>query len=198
MYGTATQLTALTEDSALLNAAGVTRVQEIIGVLLYYAARAVDNTLLVALGTFTPAPKSEATVTALVQLLNYYATHSDAVIRYHASDMVLHVHSDASYLSEAHARSCSGGYFFLSLCPTEGPTTPLPNSTPPPMNGPIHVPSSIMHVVFSLVTEAEMGALFYNAKDAAWLCVSRSRSFSAAHTHPNRQCLCIGYHQQNR
>jgi hypothetical protein len=26
-----------------------------------------------------------------------------------------------------------------------------------------------MHAVFSSVTEAEMGALFYNAKDAAWL-----------------------------
>jgi hypothetical protein len=111
MCGAATQLTALTDDSTLLNAAGVTRVQEIIGVLICYA-RAVDKTLLVASGTFAPAPKSEATVTALVQLLNFCATHSDAVIRYHASDMVLHVHSDASYLSEAHARSCSGGYFF--------------------------------------------------------------------------------------
>jgi hypothetical protein len=34
-------------------------------------------------------------------LLNYAATHPDAVLSYHASDMVLHVHSDASYLSES-------------------------------------------------------------------------------------------------
>ena len=168
VYGAATQLTTPFDDSARLNAAGITRVQEIIGVLLYYA-RAVDNTLLVALGTLASAPKSEDTATALVQLLNYCATHSDAVIRFHASDMVLHVHSDASYLSEAHARSRSGGYFFLSSRPTDPTTAPLPNCPPPPLNGPIHVPSSIMRVVLSSATEAEMGALFYNAKDAAWL-----------------------------
>lgn len=168
-YGAATQHTAPQDQSALLDAAGITRVQEIIGVLLYYA-RAVDNTLLVALGTLASAPRSEDTVTALVQLLNYCATHSDAVIRFHASDMVLHVvHSDASYLSEANARSRSGGYFFLSSHPQNPTTAPAPDSPPPPMNGPIHVPSSIMRVVVSSATEAEMGALFYNAKDAAWL-----------------------------
>ena len=57
--------------SALLDAAGITRVQEIIGVLLYHA-RAVDNTLLVALGTLASAPRYDDTVTTLlVQLLNY-------------------------------------------------------------------------------------------------------------------------------
>jgi hypothetical protein len=167
-YGVATQLTAPNDDSPLLNAEGVTRIQEIIGVLLYYA-RAVDNTLLVALGSLASAPKSEATAEAIVQLLNYCATHPDAVIRFHASDMVLHVHSDASYLSEAHARSRAGGYFFLSDQPTDPNVAPLPTSIPPPLNGPVHVPSSIMRVVLSSATEAEMGALFYNAKDAAWL-----------------------------
>jgi hypothetical protein len=29
-------------------------------------------------------------------MLDYLATHPDATIRYHASDMVLHIHSDAS------------------------------------------------------------------------------------------------------
>jgi hypothetical protein len=33
------------------------------------------------------------------QMLDYLATHPDATIRYHTSDMVLHIHSDASYLS---------------------------------------------------------------------------------------------------
>ena len=103
-YGTASQLTTPSDESALLNAAGIARIQEIIGVLLY-CARAVDNTLLVALGTLASAPKSDDAATALVQLLNYSATHSDAVIRFH---------SDASYFSEAHASSCPSGYFFLS------------------------------------------------------------------------------------
>jgi hypothetical protein len=46
-------------------------------------------------------------------MLDYLATHPDATIRYHASDMVLHIHSDASYLSVSHARSRHGGIFFL-------------------------------------------------------------------------------------
>jgi hypothetical protein len=32
-------------------------------------------------------------------MVDYLATHPDATIRYHASDMILNIHSDASYLS---------------------------------------------------------------------------------------------------
>jgi hypothetical protein len=46
-------------------------------------------------------------------MLDYLATHPDATIRYHASDMVLHIHSNASYLSVSNARSRLGGLFFL-------------------------------------------------------------------------------------
>ena len=117
-------------DSALLDAASVRRIQEVIGVLLYYA-RAVDNTLLVALGSLASAPHSENTAEAIVHLLNYCATHPDAIVRFHASDiMVLLVHSDASYLSEANARSRSGGgLLFLSDRPINPEIIPPP---PPP------------------------------------------------------------------
>jgi hypothetical protein len=47
------------------------------------------------------------------QILDYLATHPDATIRYHASDMILHIHSDASYLSVSNARSRLSGLFFL-------------------------------------------------------------------------------------
>jgi hypothetical protein len=46
-------------------------------------------------------------------MLDYLATHPDATIRYHASDMVLHIHSDASYLSVSNAQSRLGGLLFL-------------------------------------------------------------------------------------
>ena len=42
---------------------------------------------------------------AAVHLLNYAATHPDATVRFRASDMILHIHSDASYLSKPKARS---------------------------------------------------------------------------------------------
>ena len=81
--------------------------------------------------------------------------------------MYLHVHSDASYLSETKARSRAGGYHFLSSKPADPSAKPDPNAIPPPLNGPIHVLSSIMKVVLSSATEAELGALFFNGKEAA-------------------------------
>jgi hypothetical protein len=55
---------------------------------------------------------AEKTQAATNQLLDYLETHPDAIIRYHASDMILHIHSDASYLSVSNARSRLGGLFF--------------------------------------------------------------------------------------
>jgi hypothetical protein len=167
-YGAKTQLTAPADTSEPLDATGLHRLQEIIGTLLYYA-RAIDSTMLVALGTLSSA-QSKGTATtaqAVTHLLNYCATHPDAVVRYHASDMHLHIHSDASYLSESKARSRAGGIFFLSTIPKNPKQTPDPNETPPPFNGAIHVHCSIMDSVLASATEAEVGALFYNAKDAA-------------------------------
>ena len=110
-----------------------------------------------------------ATTIAITQLLNYCAAHPDAVLRFHASAMILHGHSDASYLSEKKARSRSGGIFFLSSPLADPLTAPTPDSAPPPLNGAVHVHSSIMSVVLSSATEAEFGALFYNGKEAAML-----------------------------
>jgi hypothetical protein len=56
---------------------------------------------------------TEKTQAATNQMLDYLATHPDATIRYHASDMILHIHSDASYLSVSNARSRLGGSVFF-------------------------------------------------------------------------------------
>jgi hypothetical protein len=53
------------------------------------------------------------TQAATNQLLDYLDTHPDATIRYHASDIILHIHSDTSYLSVSNATSRLGGLFFL-------------------------------------------------------------------------------------
>ena len=45
------------------------------------------------------------------QLLNYFATQEEAVLTYNTIDMVLEVHSDASYLCEPKARSRASGHF---------------------------------------------------------------------------------------
>ena len=84
------------------------------GTLLYYA-RAVDATMLLALGTITAqqASATQATSRYVTHLLDYYHTHPDAKVSYHASDMIMHIHSDASYNSKAKTRSRGGGHFCL-------------------------------------------------------------------------------------
>jgi hypothetical protein len=52
VYGTHPQLTTPVDDTALLPPAELTQIQEITGTLLFYA-RAIDSTMLVALGTIT-------------------------------------------------------------------------------------------------------------------------------------------------
>ena len=160
IYGTAQQLTPVPDTSSPLPKAGIKRLQEIIGVLLFYA-RAVDSTMLVALSSLASAQASgtEATALAATRLLNYAATNPNAVLRFHASDMILHIDSDASYLSEPHARSRAGGFHYLS-------SHPKPN-TKPPLNGAFHIVSNIMRNVMASATEAEVGALFFNAQTGA-------------------------------
>jgi hypothetical protein len=84
------------------------------GSILYYA-RAVDPTGLMPLNDIATeqTKATEKTQAAMNKMLDYLATHPDATIRYHASDMVLYIHSDASYLLVSNARSGLGGQYFL-------------------------------------------------------------------------------------
>ena len=100
---------------------------------------------------------TEATKLALLKLLDYCTTHDDAKIRYFASEMVLHVHSDASYLSASRARSRVGGNFFLSNKISEGQQIRH--------NGAILVIAAILKNVMASAAEAELGGLFLNEKE---------------------------------
>ena len=62
-----------------------------------YYARAVDPTILTALGSITAqqANPTEQTMQKLKECLDYAATHPDAIITYHVSDIVLVGHSKA-------------------------------------------------------------------------------------------------------
>jgi len=141
----------------------------------------VDMTLLVTLSTIA-SQQSKATVDtikATTQLLNYFATHPNATVRFTASDMVLHIVSDASYLSASGARSRLGGYFFMSNPLPRSP--PHPDDPAPMFNGPVLVNSSIIQPVLSSAAEAELGALFHNAKDG---CMLRTTLEDMGHPQP--------------
>jgi hypothetical protein len=50
-----------------------------------------------------------------IQLLDYLDTNEEANRRFHASEMILNIHSDMSYLSETGARSRGHVDFFHGL-----------------------------------------------------------------------------------
>jgi hypothetical protein len=89
--------------------------------------------------------------------------HPNAKIRYRASDMILNVHSDASYLSAPKARSRAGDYFFLGSIPRD--------AKPIIINGAIHITCTILKLVATSAAEADLGALFLNAQEARVICV---------------------------
>ena len=135
-------------------------VQQIVGTLLYYAI-AVDPTMLVALGTLSSqqSKSTEQTYDATLWILNYANSNPNATIWYTTSDMILYVHSDASYLYAPRAHSRAGGRYFLSDRSLD-PKNPPRNR--PQINGHIHTVSKIMSNVMRSAAEAEIGAAYIN------------------------------------
>ena len=95
-------------------------------------------------------------------MLMYYAhTYPNTTIRYHASDMCLHIYSDAAYLVQPQARSIVAGNFYLiDKILLE---TPTPNPTP---NDPILTECRTVRNVMSSAAEVETIGIFHNAKVA--------------------------------
>ena len=101
------------------------------------------------------ASPTKSTMKKVDQFLDYAASQEQAVLTYEESDMVLAVHSDASYLGESKARSRAGGLF---SCPRM--------SLSPPNNGSVLNIAEIMKTIMSSEAEAEIGAMYVNACEA--------------------------------
>ena len=91
------QLTDPRDKTPLLQPDEITKLQQIIGALLYYS-RAVDGTLMATLNELASAQYkfTRATTKSAKKLMDYCRTHSDASVINFASQMQLHIHSDAS------------------------------------------------------------------------------------------------------
>jgi hypothetical protein len=74
--------------------------------------------------------------------------------------MILHIHSDASYLSENEAKSRAGGFFYM------GNTTKNEKKI---TDGAILIFSKVLKHVMSSAAEAEIGEVFNNAKEGAFI-----------------------------
>jgi hypothetical protein len=101
------------------------------------------------INVLTSEQSGSTSVTAdkVIKLLNYCNTHPETKIRYHASDMILHIHSDASYLSEREAKSRAGGFLYMGISTnTEKKLT----------NGAMLIISTVLKHVISSAAEAEI------------------------------------------
>jgi hypothetical protein len=127
--------------------------QSVVGTLLYYC-RAVDPSICTAvhqLGSVQAKPTQDD-MAKMERLLQYVSTHQNNGIRYHASNMVLQLMSDASYLSRPRARSVCGCTSYFGLITA--------------INGPISCGSWMIDCVCASVAEAETAGGFRAAQTA--------------------------------
>jgi hypothetical protein len=137
----------------------IKEIQRVIRLILYYACN-VDVTILMALSSIA-IKQSKGTTTTMAkakQLLDYLATYPNATICFHASDMIMNIHSNASYLSKADAHSQACGHFFMGWSPQNG--------NPIQLNGAFFTLGAILRFVDASAVEAELGTLFLNCKES--------------------------------
>ena len=99
------------------------------------------------------ANQMEETMQKYKQFLDYVALQEEVVLTFRASDIILEIHSDASYLLEAKAWSRAEGHFFMSS-----------HKDIPGGNGAVINISHIIKAVMSSAAEAGLRALFINAE----------------------------------
>jgi hypothetical protein len=133
-------------------------IQQVCGMFLFLG-RAVNSILLCPISVIasqSSKPTEDAMQQAL-QLLDYLATQEDTLLSY-ASNMVLEVHSNASYLSKPKAQSWAGGHFFISS-----------DTTVPPNIGAILNIANIIKNIMLSATEAELVGPYIMAHEAVYI-----------------------------
>jgi hypothetical protein len=172
-YGAKTQFVNEATPSPVISDKDVNKLQQLTGTLLYYA-RAVDPTLIMPINVLASEQSNATEVTAdkVIKLLNYCNAHPETKICYHVSLMILHIHSDASYLSENEAKSRAGGLFYMgSNNKTDKKIT----------NCAILIISKVLKHVMSSAAEVKIVAVFINTKEGA---VLRTTLEELGHKHP--------------
>jgi hypothetical protein len=137
----------------------IKQIKCIVRSILYYAW-AANITILMTLSSISIAIEETRGTTSMMekakQLLNYLATNPDATICYCASDMIMNVHSDASYLSEVDTRSRACGHFFMGWKAKDG--------NPIKLNVAFFTLCAILCFVFTSAAKAKLSTLFLNSK----------------------------------
>ena len=131
-YGsTVPKLAHPTDNSPELKPDEAINVQQLLGNILYYAC-AVDPEMLVTGNTIAAEQlkMTQETAKNLVQIINYAATHPEAITRYYASRTTLHMHINVSFLSSPVYKSRTGGFQYLIEPPknSKEPPSKIPST----------------------------------------------------------------------
>ena len=103
---------------------------------------------------FAPTTQTKANIN---KFCDFLTTHPGAKIKFFASDMLLQVHSDASFMNEIKTRSIAAGIFFLG--------NKINPNMPIYLNGPIHVLCKVLDKIAASAAETELGSLFLNVQE---------------------------------
>ena len=132
-------------------------IEHIVGEFLYYV-RGVYNSCLFLFSIMStindPAEQNEKDVH---QFLDYMATTTNEVVRFHTSDMILRADTDELYLTGPEARSHAVEYFLLGRITSK--------CTGERLNGAIHVNSNTLKFVAASSAEEENGGCFVTGID---------------------------------
>ena len=173
-YGKSTPQTPTTPPiSPPLDVKGTRRIQAIAGTFNFYSE--VDPCIKPALneiGSVQASPTLDTNAKAQM-LMDYLHYHPNAILRFHASDMILQIEADAAYLVLPKARSRAAAWYILGNDPT---TTPSPMT-----NSPVYVMCNTINNVMSSAAEAETGGLFLAAQRA---CPMRVTLAELGHPQP--------------
>lgn len=157
-YGDKTHTTTI-DTSHLLDKEKLREYQSILGTTFYYA-RIVDLTILCANDDLS-LDQSKATQQSqqhLHTLLDYLHKHPNASVTFCASDMILKVHSDGSYLSVLGGRSRVAGHFYC------GDNIPIQQTDE--KQGSIYQECSAIKPVLASAAECGTSTLFLDCQTA--------------------------------
>jgi len=151
-YGSKTKY----NESPIAGQTAAKEVQIVTGKFMWYA-QGVDNIVLMALSVLASqqAKPMTETMTRVTHFLKFIASQEPAVLTYRKSNMVLAVHSDASYLNKPNACSRVGGHHYLSG-----------NTKFPANNGAVLNIAKIIKAGMSSAAKVELSALYINARKA--------------------------------
>jgi hypothetical protein len=109
------QYSQVEDNTSTLNKDRKKFIQEVCGVFLYLA-QVVNKGLLPVLSSLASqqANSTEKIMELYKQFLDYMVMQEDEILTYHASNMVLATHRNASYLSKPKSCSCLGGHMFMA------------------------------------------------------------------------------------